>query len=122
MRCLLHCPGCDWTALLFRDRATPSALSPFPRPRPCGSNGGEQPRSSRTANRSRVSFPAAGAARRHALIGGAIGAVAGFALCATISTLADDSAGGGVSFCPLDTALLIMGGGFALGAAIGWAI
>lgn len=59
---------------------------------------------------------------RHALIGGAIGAVAGFAVCTTISTLADDSADGGVSFCPLDTTLLIMGGGFALGAAIGWAI
>jgi hypothetical protein len=59
---------------------------------------------------------------RHALIGGAIGAVAGFAVCTTISTLADDSANGGVSFCPLDTTLLIMGGGFALGAAIGWAI
>jgi hypothetical protein len=51
-----------------------------------------------------------------------IGAVAGFALCTTISTLADDSADGGVSFCPLDSTLLIMGGGFAIGAAIGWAI
>jgi hypothetical protein len=60
--------------------------------------------------------------KRQALIGGAIGAVAGFALCTTISTLADDSADGGVSFCPLDSTLLIMGGGFAIGAAIGWAI
>jgi hypothetical protein len=60
--------------------------------------------------------------KRHALIGGAIGAVAAFALCTTISTLADDSADGGVSFCPLDTTLLMVGGGFAVGAAIGWAI
>jgi hypothetical protein len=60
--------------------------------------------------------------KRQALIGGVIGAVAGFALCTTISTLADDSADGGVSFCPLDSTLLIMGGGFAIGAAIGWAI
>jgi len=66
--------------------------------------------------------PTGGSRTRHALIGGAIGAVAGFALCTTISTLADDSAGGGVSFCPLDTSLLMIGGGFALGAAIGWAI
>jgi hypothetical protein len=60
--------------------------------------------------------------KRQAIIGGVIGAVAGFAFCTTISTLADDSADGGVSFCPLDTTLLIVGGGFALGAAIGWAI
>jgi hypothetical protein len=66
--------------------------------------------------------PTGGSRTRHALIGGAIGAVAGFALCTTISTLADDSAGGGVSFCPLDTSLLMTGGGFVLGAAIGWAI
>ena len=59
---------------------------------------------------------------RQALIGGAIGAVAGFVFCTTISTLADDSADGGVSLCPLDTTLLIVGGGFAVGAAIGWAI
>jgi hypothetical protein len=59
---------------------------------------------------------------RQALIGGTIGAVAGFALCTTISTLADDSAEGGASFCPLDTTLVIVGGGFAVGAAIGWAI
>jgi hypothetical protein len=59
---------------------------------------------------------------RQALLGGAIGAVAGFVFCTTISTLADDSADGGVSFCPLDTTLLIVGGGFAVGAAIGWAI
>ena len=60
--------------------------------------------------------------KRQALIGGAIGAAAGFVLCTTISTLADDSADGGLSFCPLDSTLLIMGGGFAVGAAIGWAI
>jgi hypothetical protein len=59
---------------------------------------------------------------RQALLGGAIGAVAGFVFCTTISTLTDDSADGGVSFCPLDSTLLIMGGGFAVGAAIGWAI
>ena len=60
--------------------------------------------------------------KRQALIGGAIGAVAGFVFCTTIATLVDDSADSGVSFCPLDTTLLIVGGGFAVGAAIGWAI
>jgi hypothetical protein len=59
---------------------------------------------------------------RQVITGGAIGAVAGFALCTAISTLVDDSADGGVSFCPLDTTLIFVGGGFAVGAAIGWAI
>lgn len=59
---------------------------------------------------------------RHALIGGAIGAAAGALFCTVISTLANDSADGGVSFCPLDSYLLIGGAGFALGAVIGWAI
>ena len=59
---------------------------------------------------------------RHALIGGAIGAAAGVLFCTVISTLADDSAHGGISFCPLDSYLYIGGAGFALGAVIGWAL
>ena len=59
---------------------------------------------------------------RQALLGGAIGAAAGLVFCTAISTLANDSADGGVSFCPLDSYLLIGGAGFALGFAIGWAI
>jgi hypothetical protein len=57
---------------------------------------------------------------RRALIGGAIGAAAGMIMCTTISTLADDSADGGLSFCPLDSYLLIGGAGFVVGAVIGW--
>jgi hypothetical protein len=57
---------------------------------------------------------------RRALLGGAIGAVVGVASCTVISTLADDSADGGISFCPLDTNLLMGGAGFLLGAAVGW--
>jgi hypothetical protein len=57
---------------------------------------------------------------RNALLGGAIGAAAGVLLCTAVSTIADDSADGGVSFCPLDSYLLIGGAGFALGFAIGW--
>ena len=59
---------------------------------------------------------------KNALIGGAIGAAAGVVFCTAISTLADDSADGGLSFCPLDSYLLIGGAGFLVGAAIGWAI
>jgi hypothetical protein len=59
---------------------------------------------------------------RHALIGGAIGAVAGVAVCTAISTLVDDSADGGLSACPLDTYLLFGAAGFGLGFAIGWVI
>jgi hypothetical protein len=59
---------------------------------------------------------------KNALIGGAIGAAAGVVFCTAVSTLADDSADGGLSFCPLDTYLLIGAGGFLLGAAIGWVI
>jgi hypothetical protein len=59
---------------------------------------------------------------RQALLGGAIGAAAGFVTCTVFSTLIDDSAEGGLSFCPLDTNLLFVGAGFVLGAAIGWAI
>ena len=57
---------------------------------------------------------------RRALIGGAIGAAVGVVFCTAVSTMADDSAGGGFSFCPLDSYLLIGGAGFVLGAAIGW--
>jgi hypothetical protein len=60
--------------------------------------------------------------KRHALIGGAIGALTGVAFCTVISTLADDSADGGLSTCPLDSYLLFAAGGFALGFTIGWAI
>jgi hypothetical protein len=59
---------------------------------------------------------------RRALLGGAIGAAAGVVFCTAVSTLANDSADGGLSFCPLDSYLLIGGAGFALGFAIGWAI
>jgi hypothetical protein len=57
---------------------------------------------------------------RRILIGGAVGATAGLAACTAISTLADDSADGGLSFCPLDTYLLVGGAGFLGGAAVGW--
>jgi hypothetical protein len=60
--------------------------------------------------------------KRQALIGGAIGAAVGVLACTTISTLSNDSAEGGLSFCPLDSYLLIGGGGFLAGAAIGWVI
>ena len=57
---------------------------------------------------------------RRALLGGAIGAAAGVVFCTAVSTLANDSADGGLSFCPLDSYLLIGGAGFVLGFAIGW--
>jgi hypothetical protein len=57
-----------------------------------------------------------------ALLGGAIGAAAGVVSCTVISTLMNDSAEGGLSFCPLDTYLLFAGGGFVLGAFIGWVL
>jgi hypothetical protein len=59
---------------------------------------------------------------RQALLGGVIGAAAGVAVCTVFSTLINDSAKGGLSFCPLDTNLLFGGAGFVLGAVIGWAI
>jgi hypothetical protein len=60
--------------------------------------------------------------KRHALIGGAIGALAGVVFCTAVSTMADDSADGGLSTCPLDSYLLFAAGGFALGFTIGWVI
>jgi len=59
---------------------------------------------------------------RNALLGGAIGAAAGLVVCTAFSSLINDSAEGGLSFCPLDSNLLFGGAGFVLGAAIGWAI
>jgi hypothetical protein len=59
---------------------------------------------------------------RNVILGGLIGAAAGVVLCTAFSTLIDDSAEGGLSFCPLDTNLLMGGAGFVLGAAIGWAL
>ena len=58
--------------------------------------------------------------KRQALVGGAIGAAAGVVFCTAVSTLANDSADGGLSFCPLDSYLLLGGAGFVLGAVIGW--
>ena len=52
------------------------------------------------------------------LIGGAVGAAAGVVFCTAMSTLINDSASGGLSFCPLDSYLMIGGAGFLLGAAI----
>jgi hypothetical protein len=57
-----------------------------------------------------------------ALLGGAIGAAAGLFVCTAFATVINDSAGGGLSFCPLDTNLLFGGAGFVLGAAIGWGL
>jgi hypothetical protein len=59
---------------------------------------------------------------RQALLGGTIGAAAGVIGCTVISTLANDSAEGGLSFCPLDSYLLIGGAGFLVGAAIGFVL
>jgi hypothetical protein len=59
---------------------------------------------------------------RNALIGGAIGTAAGVVFCTAVSTITDDSADGGLSFCPLDSYLLIGGAGFALGFGVGWVI
>jgi hypothetical protein len=55
------------------------------------------------------------------LIGGAVGAAAGIVFCTAMSTLINDSAAGGLSFCPLDSYLMIGGAGFLLGAAVGLA-
>jgi len=60
--------------------------------------------------------------KRQAIIGGAIGAAVGVLACTTVSTLANDSAEGGLSSCPFDSYLLIAGGGFLVGAVIGWVI
>jgi hypothetical protein len=57
-----------------------------------------------------------------ALLGGAIGAAAGVVFCTVMSTLMNDSAEGGLSFCPLDSYLYFAGGGFVVGALIGWLI
>ena len=55
------------------------------------------------------------------LVAGAVGAAAGVVFCTAMSTLINDSASGGLSFCPLDTYLLFGGAGFLLGAAVGLA-
>lgn len=59
--------------------------------------------------------------RRHAVVGGLIGAVGGVAVCTIISNLADDSAGG-FSTCTLKGYLLTGAAGFVLGFAVGWLI
>jgi hypothetical protein len=59
---------------------------------------------------------------RQALIGGAIGAAAGLLTCTVVSTASNDSAEGGLSFCPVDSNLLFAGAGFLIGAVIGWLI
>lgn len=66
-----------------------------------------------------VNVPAARAASkaRNALIGGAIGAVAGLGFCTVISNITNE--GGGFSTCTRKGYLLTGGVGFALGAAVG---
>jgi hypothetical protein len=80
----------------------------------------ELPSSSDGAPSAAQLIPAEKNRTRRALIGGGIGAAAGLLGCTVISTLANDSADGGLSFCPLDSYLLIGGAGFLVGAAIGW--
>ena len=58
---------------------------------------------------------------RRALIGGAIGAVAGVAMCTAISNLVKDQATG-FSTCTGDGYLLFGSAGFVLGFAVGWAL
>ncbi len=55
------------------------------------------------------------------LIGGVMGAAAGIVFCTAVSTAMNDSASGGLSFCPLDSNAIMAGAGFVLGAAIGLA-
>jgi hypothetical protein len=57
---------------------------------------------------------------RHGLIGGAIGAVAGAAVCTAISNLTNE--GTGFSSCTRKGYLLFGAGGFALGFAVGWVL
>ena len=96
----------------------------WPRPYPCiSSPGGRPQRWSSAALRPSVrSFRPGRIEARNALIGGAIGAAAGVVFCTAVSTITDDSADGGLSFCPLDSYLLIGGAGFALGFGVGWVI
>jgi len=56
---------------------------------------------------------------RRALIGGAIGAVAGLAVCTVISNLTDEGAEG-LSTCTWKGYLLTGGIGFGVGFAAGW--
>lgn len=74
-----------------------------------------------SSNTTVVRLVAASRSRKgKALLGGVIGAATGVVICTAVSTLANDSADGGLFFCPLDSYLLIGGAGFVLGAAIGW--
>jgi len=58
---------------------------------------------------------------RNALIGGAIGAVAGLAACTVISNLVNDD-GTGFSTCTRNGYLLFGGVGFALGVVVGFSV
>lgn len=58
---------------------------------------------------------------RNALIGGAIGALAGVALCTAFSNLMNEGSAG-FSTCTRDGYLLFGSAGFALGFAVGWAL
>jgi hypothetical protein len=107
----------------------------FPRPAPAqavpsiAANGPLRFESWQAAPLNHGSTPAAGGVtvadsskKNNWLIGGAIGTAAGIVFCTAFSTIIDDSARGGLSFCPLDSYLLIGGAGFLLGAAIGLAL
>lgn len=60
---------------------------------------------------------------RRAIIGGVLGAVAGVATCTIISTaFFDESADGGISTCTAKGNIIFGGGGFALGALLGWSL
>jgi hypothetical protein len=55
---------------------------------------------------------------RNALIGGAVGVVAGLAVCTAISNLVNE--GTGFSTCTRKGYLLLGGAGFGVGFAVGW--
>ena len=67
-----------------------------------------------------IAMPATSRRVRHALIGGAIGAVAGLAVCTAISNIADDAAVDRFTTCTAKGYLLTGSIGFATGFLVGW--
>ena len=77
--------------------------------------------SSTLSERLRLEPEPEGPRLRRALIGGAIGAATGVITCTVISNLVKDS-DSGLTTCDTKAYIAFGGGGFALGAVLGWLI
>ena len=102
-------------------RQRPDSTRPAAATSRLGFSGAAEAASSSLTERLRLDPEPEAPRLRSAVIGGAIGAATGVITCTVISNLVKDS-DDGLTTCDTKAYLAFAGGGFALGAVVGWLI